>query len=608
MPEQDVTVSFLPSGEAVRVPKGTLLIEACAEAGVAVHSVCGGNGKCGKCIGRLVEGTIGSPSGVEKNFLSEEEIRRGHFLLCQRPALSDVVIAMEGIPWAEIGYVPDKGGLGDRLTEIDPHLTTTYHVLNAPTIDDQTGDLERVLRELPEGTLADKHVLERMPYVLRNGDFKATSVLFHGRMIAIEEGNTASETYGIALDIGTTTVAGYLVDLFKGRVLASASSANRQMVHGADVISRISHTLEKTDGLSEMKRLVLQTIDDIVGELLKKVSVPPECIYALSFVGNTVMGHFLLGVSAAGIASAPFVPAFTSSVITRAGDLGLRRVPESAGCILLPNVAGYVGADTVGLILSTGIYDLPGHRLAIDVGTNGEIVLSSKGRLLTCSTAAGPAFEGGCISRGMRAEPGAIYRVDMGEDVQVAVIGAQAPRGICGSGLIDAISEMIRLGVINSGGRIQDPSASSNLPDALRNRIRPGQKGYEFVLSDTINPVRLTQRDISELQLAKGAIRTGIDILLDEEGIVPGDLDEVLLAGAFGSRLRPESIMGIGLLPDIPLERIRSVGNAAGTGAIMALLSRRHFEYAVSLAGTIRHVELSMHNAFSGRFARAMIF
>lgn len=608
MPEQEVTISFLPSGVTVRMPKGTLLIEACAVAGIPVNSLCGGNGKCGKCIGRRVEGSLGPLSCIEKTFLSEEALRRGHFLLCQRSALGDVVIEIQGISLGDIGYVPDKGELANRFVEIDPHLTKTYHVLSAPTMGDQTGDLERVLRDLPEGTLAEPHVLERMPSVLRNGDFKATSVLFQDRMIAIEEGDTVSETYGIALDIGTTTVAGYLVDLFKGEILASASSTNRQAVHGADVISRIAHTLKRADGISGMKRQILQTIDAIIGELLKRGNVCPERIYTLSFVGNTVMGHFLLGVSAAGIASAPFVPAFTSSVMTQAGDLGLKSVAGSAECILLPNVSGYIGSDTVGLILATGLYDLPGHRLAIDVGTNGEIVLSSEGRLLTCSTAAGPAFEGGCIGQGMRAEPGGISRVDITEDVEVAVIGAREPRGICGSGLIDAVSEMIRWGIINTGGRIQDPSSSLKLPDAIRNRIRPGIKGYEFVLSDTAHPVRLTQRDISELQLAKGAVRTGIDILLEEEGLAPEDLDEVLLAGAFGSRLRPESIKGIGMLPDIPLERVRSVGNAAGMGAIMALLSRRHLERAVSLARTIRHVELSMHKTFSRRFARAMNF
>jgi uncharacterized 2Fe-2S/4Fe-4S cluster protein (DUF4445 family) len=321
------------------------------------------------------------------------------------------------------------------------------------------------------------------------------------------------------------------------------------------------------------------------------------------------MSHLLLGVSPAGVASAPFVPAFSRSLKGSAADLGLKSLPAYTRFVLLPNVAGYVGSDTVGVILATKLYDLPGTWLAIDIGTNGEVALASGGRLLTCSTAAGPAFEGASISQGMRAEPGAIYQVRLENDVEITVAGDMKPAGICGSGLIDAVSEMVRLGIVKSSGRIKSPQdLQPGFPAALINRIKQNGNGNKFILAEGEREVAITQSDVNELQLGKGAVRAGMEILLKELGLKASDLDGILLAGAFGSNLRPASLKGIGMLPDVGLDRVKSVGNAAGTGAILALLSKRQLEIALALPKRIEHVELSLHSGFQRAFARGLSF
>jgi len=605
----DVEVTFVPRGRKVIVPFGTNLLEAAIDADVEVETVCGGNGVCGKCRARVLNGAVSGATPAEEKFFSPEDLKQGHLLMCQRTVLGDVVLEMEAGNREDCGFVPDKGAFMKASLEIDPHVIKAYHELKPPAIDDQTADLDRVLKPLPEGTRVDNRILQTLPGILRASDFFVTSVLLDGEIIALERGDTRADAYGIALDIGTTTVAGYLLDLSSGRVVCSVSGNNRQGVYGSDVISRISHTMKEPDGLLRMKELISRTIDEIVGELTETANVDPERIYVLTLVGNTVMSHFLLGVSAAGIASAPFVPVFTQLPLSTVETLELKNLKPHTRFVLLPNIAGYVGSDTTGVILSTGIHDMPGTWLAIDIGTNGELVLASGGRLLTCSTAAGPAFEGGCIEQGMRAEPGAICEVRMKDDLLLTVMGDTEPRGICGSGLIDTVSEMIRLGLIRENGRIIDPSdCPASLPKSLKSRVKRAPKGYKFVLSEGDREVAITQKDISELQLAKGAIRAGVEILMEELRMKPADLDGVFLAGAFGSKVRRESIRGIGLIPDIPTGRIKSVGNAAGSGAVMALLSKKQIALVSDIAARCEHRELSIHREFTTKFSRALIF
>ncbi|EFK07071.1 2Fe-2S iron-sulfur cluster binding domain protein [delta proteobacterium NaphS2] len=602
-------VTFQPSGKETRVLEHTLISDAALDAGLRIESVCGGKGTCGKCCARIVQGEVSEATSAEEKFFTPEELNQGMCLLCQRRILGDAVVSIDRDFEATRDYAPDKGALPEASLELDSHVAKTYLELDPPTIKDQQPDLERVLNFLPDQVAPDPEILSALPHRLRKSDYLVTSVVINGRLMAIEKGNTLKQCYGIAVDVGTTTVAAYLVDLGTSEILASGSLGNRQDRYGADVISRISHTQNGPEKLGHMKELVVQTIDEIVGNLLEISGVDSRNIYIVSIVGNTVMSHFLMGVSAEHIASAPFVPVFSRLPILTVESLGLKSLTPQTRFFLLPNIAGYVGADTAGMILSTKIYEGSGTRLAIDIGTNGEMVLALKGRLLTCSTAAGPAFEGGSISQGMRAEPGAIYAVRLDGDVLLKSVDNQPPKGVCGSGFVDVISEMVRLGIINRMGRIVAPSdCPDGVPPLVKRRITQNGTGNRFVLSNKDHGVILTQKDVSELQLAKGAIRAGIEILMEEVGLSAGDLDQVLLAGAFGSGLRAGSLKGIGLLPNVPLDRISSVGNAAGKGAVMALLSRKQKALAEKVTKVCEHVELSTHKRFSEKFARALLF
>ena len=533
---------------------------------------------------------------------------------------------------------------------MDPPVVKTYLELEPPTIEDNTADLDRVLGGLPGGVRAGVSLVRRVTGLLQEANYRVTAVTYNVdrghtsskerghtscggmsptyecpqrmnvpnfKLLALEEGDTTADCYGIAIDMGTTSVAGYLADLSRGRVVASVSAANRQRAQGADVISRITYVMENADGLERMRELATRTIDEVVGQLLARAGVSPNRIYSMTLIGNTVMSHLLLGVSPVGMAASPFAPAFAGSLAGTAADLGLESLPGRTRFTLLPNIAGYVGSDTVGVILATEMYRRPGNWLAVDVGTNGEIVLAPEQRsdapnILACSTAAGPAFEGARISQGMRAEPGAICEVSVDDDIRCRVVGDSQPVGICGSGLVDAVAVLVELGLVTTAGRIIDPADfPPGVPERVQKRIRPAGKGFKFVLadgSDGKREVAITQKDISELQLAKGAIRAGMELLLQRAGISPADLDGILLAGAFGSNLRPQSVKTIGMLPDIELDRIKPVGNAAGTGAVLALLSVEQLTVAVGIPGRVEHVELSTDPGFQDLFVEALGF
>lgn len=609
MTDQLVTVTFLPAGTKVEIPIGTNLIEAAHRAGVEVNAVCGGKGSCGQCRGRLIKGILSEQSAMERERIGSAQMAQGIILLCQRKVRGDVSIEMIMTEKQGTMYTPLKGNVLKLELDIEPVVVKNYHEMEIPTIHNQTADLDRLLEAFPYPINVDLGVVVALPVLFREAGYKVTSVVVDNCLVVVEPGDTTAESYGIAFDIGTTSVAGYLVRLTDGRIIGTASNTNKQRTYGADVISRITYTTEHADGRECLKRSILETINSLIQILVEESGIKRERIYTLVLIGNTVMSHLLLGVSAEGVASSPFIPAFSRSLQGRVGELGLTGLPEYARFTLLPNVAGYVGSDTVGVMLATQLADRSGNWLAVDIGTNGEIVLASKGRLVTCSTAAGPAFEGACISQGMRAESGAIYRVDLSDDCEIKVVGDILPKGICGSGLIDCISEMIRMGMLRVNGRIKSPTeCPPHVTDCLRSRIRPDRHGWKFVLADGEVEVAITQKDISELQLGKGAVRAGIEILMEHLYITANELDGILVAGAFGSSLRAGSIQGIGMFPPIDIEKIQSVGNAAGTGAVMALLSAQQMALAKSLPQRVEHIELSLHPSFSHKFAQAIAF
>lgn len=607
-----IKISFVTSAgrvSEVTVERGTNLLEAAARAGVAVEGNCGGKGSCGKCKVRLTKKSPAAPTEVEKKFLSPGELEDGWVLACQRTAGDDIIVEVPEQSDAfrrKISLTED-----DREVKAEPAVSKIELTLERPTVQDQTPDLERLLGRLPGDHIRVSHrLLPNLPRNLRQERFTVTAVLAADRLIAVEPGRTAGRLYGVAFDIGTTTIMGSLHDLSSGKVLAMGAATNPQNVYGADVISRITYAANNANGLERLQRKVVEALNRIIEGLAREAGIEPHEIYEATAVGNTTMSHLFLGIDPTYLAPAPFIPAYRHPVNLEAAEIGMAINPGGQ-IVVLPNIAGYVGSDTVGVILATGLEQRRDRCAVIDIGTNGELALAAGGRILTCSTAAGPAFEGAQIKHGMRAADGAIeaVRIDHGE-VLLEVIGGTAPRGICGSGLIDAAAALLKAGVIEPSGRLVDPETTgAHLPPQLKSRLRRGKGGFDFVLAGKgSEEILLTQPDLRELQLAKGAIYAGLQILLQEAGLTESDLDEVLLAGAFGNYIRKESARDIGLLPGIPLEKITPVGNAAGRGARLALVSRTERARAFALPDLIEHVELSARPDFQDAFIKALSF
>jgi uncharacterized 2Fe-2S/4Fe-4S cluster protein (DUF4445 family) len=402
------------------------------------------------------------------------------------------------------------------------------------------------------------------------------------------------------------------MDLESGEQLAVSSVLNPQTRYGDDVVSRIDYA-SQGDGLKTLQVEIVAALNQIIARTLATASMSKEDVYGMTVVGNTTMQHLLLGISPTALARAPYVPAVTRAVYLSASELGIDVFPDASICVL-PNIAGWVGADTVGVILSTRLHHHDEIALAIDIGTNGEMALGSSERLITCSTAAGPAFEGAHLSCGMRASHGAIDLVEIDEDVCWHAIGESPPRGLCGSGLVDIVSEMLRTGVIEATGMMRDGQAlRNNEHPKLGDRILGQGATRSFRLVESASgasgrPVDITQRDVRELQLAKGAIRAGIEILMKELGVGSENVGYVYLAGAFGNYIRPDSALGIGLIPHFPNAKFVPVGNAAGTGAKMALLSAQARSEASEIVSQVEYLELSGRFDFQAEFAEAMIF
>ncbi|CAA7600780.1 2Fe-2S ferredoxin-type iron-sulfur binding domain protein [Acididesulfobacillus acetoxydans] len=607
-----VEVRFLPADKTIRIQEGMSILQAAIAAEVRVESTCGGKGTCGKCKVRLQTGKIGNAEDLtpaEKKFLTPAEIESGWVLACQHILTEDTFVVLE----EQKDAFDRKAGMRDseKAWEHAPAIRKVALALDPPTVEEQTADWERLSRALPVDHVAfSRLVAASLPQKLRQGKFKVTAVLDGAKLLAVEPGDTISRSFGLAIDIGTTTVVAYLVDLNRGTVIGSGAVTNPQNVFGADVISRITYAAGGPEKLRELQAKVVGGINGVITQLTEKHGVGFDEIYQAVVVGNTTMSHLFLGIDPTFLAPAPFIPVFQQEVEIESRELGLKILP-TAVVTVLPNVAGYVGSDTVGVMLAGNADRLPGLNLMVDIGTNGEIILAGKGSILTCSTAAGPAFEGAEIKHGMRAAEGAIERVRIASDVFVEVIGGTKARGICGSGLIDAMAEMVRAGVVETSGRLVTKEAQlEKLPPLVQKRLRGGT---EFVLvwaedSATGGDIVISQKDVRELQLAKGAIMAGIRILLREAGAEAGDIDKVLLAGAFGNYIGKESALGIGLLPSVPLERIAAIGNAAGDGAKIALLSLPEKERAFRLARQAKHIELSTDPDFQEEFINALSF
>jgi uncharacterized 2Fe-2S/4Fe-4S cluster protein (DUF4445 family) len=605
---------FRPGGEVAFVGPDTPVVEAAALAGIELQSPCGGKGRCGQCrVIALSADGLSPIDETETAALSADELASGVRLACRARVVGDTVIEVPAGSRITDGTILETGLVQQVAAE--PNVRCARLALSPPSLTDQRADLRRVLAEAG-GDLsvceADLDLLRELPARLRDADYRPVAVTIGSRLADLRPGDDARPAYGCAVDIGTTTVVAYVADLGTGKVLGTGSAPNPQGAHGADVVSRVEYADQGPDALQMVHSEAVGVVNQVILQACAEAGIVTHDVYEVTVVGNTCMVHLFLGLSPHYIARSPYIPVLDQALRVSAREAGIQINPRGE-VYTLPNVAGWVGADTVGVLLSTRLRESAGSTLAIDIGTNGEVMLWSGERLLVCSTAAGPAFEGAQIRHGMRAAVGAIEHVRATDDDLAVQTIAHAPAvGICGSGLLDAVAVLLELHAINSAGLIVDEKGAAGLPPKIAARLRGEGQDRECVLvpreeSGLDEAVTLTQRDVRQLQLAKGALRAGIEVLLGEAGLQARDLERILLAGAFGSYIERASAVRIGLVPPLPLARITPVGNAAGAGALMALTSRAERAEATRLAEAATHVELSTRPEFQRLFMETMM-
>ena len=621
------TVVYMPEGKRTEAEIGMNLLDVSKRIGVDIESICGGKGTCGKCrviVDRGME-NLNEFTVAEKKKLSEDLITKGYRLACAAKFKKfDELFRLGQTHGHVIVTVPpeSRGGTQRILTSgveteitLAPSVSKYYLELPKPSLEDFRADYERVMDSLKKdyglnGLEADRDLLEHFPDVLRDSNWKVTvGVLENREIVSVEPGLTVEQKYGLAVDIGTTTVVGYLLNLHTGKVLSVRSSLNPQVSYGEDVMTRITYCNENPDvGLAKLNEKILDCINNIIDQTSAEAGLKPEEILELTIVGNTAMHHLFLKVNPKYLSLSPFTPVVKNSVNIKAKELGLKANPR-ASVHVLPVIAGFVGADNVGVILSTNMYDEEELTYATDIGTNGEMVLGNRGLLTVCSCAAGPALEGAHIKHGMRGTTGAIERIRIEPrslKLEYQTIDNASARGICGSGIVDVAAEMFKAGVMLRNGVINK--------EFKTDRIRITNEGPEFVIAwkdetaEGVGDIVLTQGDVREIQLAKAAFYAGAKILMDRRGVKEEDVKRVYIAGAFGNYIDKASAKTIGLYPDFPLEHVKSVGNAAGSGAQHALLSREKRKDAMRIAREADYVELTIAPNFQTEYISAMHF
>ncbi len=611
-----VTLTFAPSGRTVRVPPGVPVFDAASWNGIAIDSTCGGHGTCRKCRVRLTVGTAEVTRHDARTFTTEQ-LEEGWRLACLVRATYDLAVE---VPPLTTRPKASTVGVG-RQVILRPAVQKRYVELDEPTLADQRTDLARLRDAVDDLTFEpDLHVLRRLPSVLRTSDFKVTAVVVDEALVDVEPGDTTGRRHALAFDLGTTTVVATLLDLETGTPVSVASVLNRQQPFGGDVITRISATMMDPRTLPLLAALARETLAELTAEVCAEGGVDPGEVYEVALAGNATMTALLLEVDPEPLGVAPFVQATTDWPALRAADLGLALHP-GARAVVFPALGAYVGGDIVAGMLASGLDRDKRVRLFVDVGTNCEIALSDGERIVTTAAPAGPAFEGGAIRCGMRAADGAVevVRLDLAAapdgTVELGVIGDTEPRGLCGSGLVDAVSELVRVGLLDGTGRFVPDDAAAALSPALSARLATVGDGERVFVLHRAAPdtpveesVYLSQRDVRELQFAKAAISTGWSLLLEEMGLEASDVQQVLLAGSFGSYLSPAAAVRIGLVPKLPVLRIVSAGNVAGEGAKMVLLSARERAGADALLEEVRYVELSDRSDFNDRFVDQLAF
>ncbi len=619
------TIEFQPDNITVTVAKGENLLSAAASAGVYINAFCGGDGVCGKCKVRIDEGEVYS----DRATLKQEDWDKGLRLACQTSVKSDLKVTVPEIVSSSGKALKRKPKTTRTISArsldtligtwgVDPPVTKLYLELDPPTLEDNISDMQRVMRGFKQASPGDPdpsydhpELIRELPAVLRESQWKVTLLLLHAksegepdRIIDVEPGDTTSRLYGLAVDIGTTTCSGVLIDLNTGKVIAEGSGYNAQIRYGEDVISRIIYA-RRSGGLRVLRDKVVWTINSIIEDICKTMIISPSDIGYIMATGNTIMSHLLLGLDPKYIRESPYVPSVSQFPLTKAAGLGIHAHP-SVRLFLYPCIASYVGGDIVSGVHACQMAKSDQISLFIDIGTNGEIVVGNEDWMVCAACSAGPAFEGGGIKYGMRASNGAIENFHIHPetyDPMIVTIGRIKPSGICGSGLISIVSELLEAKVIDQQGKFNQ---NHNHP-----RIREGQDGWEYVLAwsqDSLigDDIVITEVDLDNLMRAKGAMYAGYQTLLSSVGLSFNDLDRIIMAGNFGAFIDLERAICIGLLPDIDRDKFYYLGNASMLGCQISLTDVKRFRERVKVRKLITNMELSENPEFMSYYMAAL--
>jgi len=610
-----IPLTVLPTNRRLQVAPGTTVLKAAQAGGIDITATCGGRGRCTSCRVKFVSGTIPPPTIMDDLQLGVDLVREGYRLSCQchvtepivvqvAPPLDEQAFQILGADgrFQDVGRAAIDAGIAKQVVKVS--LPKDEH--------HQTSDLEELLNVVGRSTAdVSPALLRDLPATLRESDGEVTVTTFGRQILSVETGDTALMKFGLAVDIGTTSVVTTLIDLESGEQLAAVSSLNPQAAFGGDLMSRIAFAQFNPTNLRKLQTRIIGLLNQHVAEIVRQSGVLAQWIYKVVVVGNTCMHHVLLGIDPTHVGQAPYAPVMRHPLVLPAREMFLKVNPEARLC-LLPIVAGFVGADTMGVALATRLYESSEIRIAVDIGTNGEVLLGSKTHLWACSAPAGPALEGAQLKHGMRGALGAIDRVTITDDVEVHTIGESPAIGICGSGTIDALAGMLDAGIIDHTGLIQVDNRD-RLPPRLRDRVVRREEGRQFILvrageAGATAEIVLTQGDVREVQLAKGAIASGMALLQHVAGIPNDQIAELMLAGGFGNYLSIKSALRIGLIPQLPVERIRYVGNAALLGAQLCLVSEAERQRAEGIARSIEHVSLAVHPDFQDIFVECLSF
>ncbi|HNV93755.1 MAG TPA: ASKHA domain-containing protein [Methanofastidiosum sp.] len=583
--------------------KGSNLLEVLNNFGFNIEAICGRNGKCGKC--KVIVKTPDSVNAItleEKNILSEDELKKGVRLSCLVKVIEDVIIEIPESSIQKRLRILQEGI--SRKIKIDPCLEIREVSIPRPSLGDENSYVDLIKNELKKSNLSiDYPALKDISNKVMDKS-KHKFIIFKNEIIGLS--NLEENVYGIAIDIGTTTVVTYLFNIETGKLIDIESILNPQIKYGEDLISRITYSIN--NGVNSVQNSIIEGINLMIDALCLRNNISYNSIYEMTAVGNTAMHHIFLNINPKSLSLSPFTPVVSSSVDIKSRELGVK-INQSGNVHVLPIISGFVGADTIGVLLATELYKNNEVSLAIDIGTNGELVLGNKDRMVSCSCAAGPALEGGHLKFGMRASTGAIESVFIEDGSFKAfykTINDGKPRGICGSGIIDIVSEMLKVGLLDPSGRIIDKDY-----ERVRKNSSNGQKEYVVEWKEKTamgKEIVITASDIREIQLAKGAIATGINILLEKLKMTANDIDNLYLAGAFGNYIDIKSAIRIGLIPNVPLDRIKSIGNAAGEGAKISLLSKGKRIEENEINKKIDYIELAAEKDFNEEFVKSLSF